>query len=737
MTFARRSLPVAGLVLGLATLLALAALPMDSAAQMVAAVVLLGGLWIAVSPTDDEHHHTARLIFIVIGVLISLRYLFWRGSYTLYAADWISLISVYTLFIAELYSFAIHALGTFVNVRPLDRPDLSMRAEPADVPRPSVDVMVPSYNEEPELLEITLRAARQMRYEGKVTVCLLDDGGTDQKVNDPDPAKAAAALERRHELMALAERLGCRYITRARNEHAKAGNLNHALTVTDSDLVVILDADHVPTLDFLDRTVPWLARHPDVFLVQTPHFMINPDPIDRNLLQSFSRMPAENDMFYMTIQRGLDFWSASFFCGSAAVIRRKHLEEVGGLAGESITEDAEAALEMHSRGYRSVYLDEPMVAGLAPESFTGFVVQRMRWAQGMTQILLLKRPFMRPGLTWYQRVGYMSSVLFWLFPFARIIFLTAPLAYLIFGLEVYNASVMEILAYTVPHVIATYMVSTALFGRTRWPLISEVYEIMQCLFSLLAVLKVFARPRAPSFVVTPKGETLDDTFISPLSRPFYVLFWLAMLGFAGGVWRMTEYPLSRELTLVVLLWNIFNFITILAALGALLERRQRRAAPRMPVREQGELLLPDSGRMPVDITDLSAGGVRVRLPGDWTAPAVGATATLSAPAPALGRRVELPLVVRSVSGRAVGAAFDLSTERAADDAVAYVFGDRARWQYFQDRRLRKMPVSASLKLFFTLMGAPVRQHVRLGFAGALRATRARLAIVFATKDVAS
>lgn len=158
-----------------------------------------------------------------------------------------------------------------------------------------------------------------------------------------------------------------------------------------------------------------MLRNEKVFLVQTPHFMANPDPVERNYFSAFTRMPSENDMFYGTIQKGLDYWGSSFFCGSAALMRRAHLDLVGGISGDSITEDAETALDLHKMGYESVYVDRPMVSGLAPETFDAFIQQRMRWAQGMTQILLLKKPFKAEGLKWYQRVGYMSSIMFWLF----------------------------------------------------------------------------------------------------------------------------------------------------------------------------------------------------------------------------------------------------------------------------------------------------------------------------------
>ena len=127
--------------------------------------------------------------------------------------------------------------------------------------------------------------------------------------------------------------------------------------------------------------------------MQTPHFFVNPDPIEKNL-GTFAQMPSENEMFYGTIQQGLDKWNASFFCGSAAVLRREALEQAGGFSGITITEDCETALDLHARGWNSVYVDKPLIAGLQPETFSAFIGQRSRWCRGMVQILLLKNPLL-------------------------------------------------------------------------------------------------------------------------------------------------------------------------------------------------------------------------------------------------------------------------------------------------------------------------------------------------------
>ena len=282
---------------------------------------------------------------------------------------------------------------------------------------PVVDVFIPTYNEDEYILATTIAAARSMDYpKDKLNVWLLDDGGSDQKCNDKDPVKAESARHRRASLQALCAQMGAIYQTRARNEHAKAGNMNNALAHAKGDIVLVFDADHAPFRAFLQETVGFFLEDPKLFLVQTPHVFLNPDPIEKNL-RTFHRMPSENEMFYSITQRGLDKWDASFFCGSAALLRRSALSETGGFSGVTITEDCETAFELHARGYHSVFVDKPLIAGLQPETFASFIGQRVRWCQGMLQIMMLKNPAFKKGLKPIQKLGYLSSMTFWFFPF--------------------------------------------------------------------------------------------------------------------------------------------------------------------------------------------------------------------------------------------------------------------------------------------------------------------------------
>lgn len=696
-----------GWALVFSALLYLTTIKIDIAGQQWLAAVLIAVLFFM---RGKELRGVLRVMFLFIAVYLTLRYFFWRTTETLSYYDLASYIAALALYSAELYGIAIYLLGVFVNVNPLHRKPPSLSGDPSQWP--SVDIMIPSYNEPADMLEQTLLAALQVRYApDRLRVYLLDDGGTLKKRSDPDPQKAAEAHARHLALRALCERCGAHYLTREKNNHAKAGNINAALAHTHGDLVLILDADHVPTVDILEKTVGLFQRDEKMFLVQTPHFFINADPVEKNL-HLFGNLPSENEMFYSDIQRGLDWWGSSFFCGSAAILRRKYLEEVGGISGMTITEDAETALDLHALGYRSAYVNHPLISGLQPETYTSFIVQRMRWAQGMAQIFILKNPLFKKGLRFWQRLAYTSSSFFWFFSYARIVFLLAPAAYLIFGLKIYDANLAEFLGYAVPHVVGAIIVSDFLYGKTRWAFISELYELMQSFYTLPAIFKVLRNPRAPEFMVTPKGEQLKHDFISKLSKPFYAVYLLTWVSFFFGVYRYVDYPELRDMTSINMGWQIFNVILLNAAIGALFERHQLRGAPRMPADLPAQLELSSGAVLPCRVKDLSSGGALLAFSkacGEALANVAGSNATLVLENKALRKQSALPIKVvnrRPLGANiALGACFVRENQAVVAEVVSLVYGDSQRWVEFRNKRNAKQGV---LKCLFVLLSLGFR-----------------------------
>ena len=550
-----------------------------------------------------------RLIALALGTAVVLRYVYWRTTETIPPINQPeNFVPGILLYLAELYNVFMLGLSLFVVARPLP----SRRPPPHRPDLPTVDVFVPSYNEDARLLATTLAAAKGMDYPpDKLTIWLLDDGGTDQKCGSQNVEVAMAAQQRRSELEKLCVDMGVNYLTRARNEHAKAGNLNNGLKHSAGELIAVFDADHAPARDFLTETVGYFGEDEKLFLVQTPHFFINPDPLERNL-RTFERMPSENEMFYGIIQRGLDKWNASFFCGSAAVLRRQALVETDGFSGISITEDCETALELHARGWRSVYVDKPLIAGLQPSTFASFIGQRTRWAQGMMQILRFRFPPLKRGLSLPQRLCYMSSTLFWLFPIPRIVFLISPLFYLFFGAQIFVASAGEFAAYTLMYMIANLVMQNYLYGRYRWPWISELYELIQAIYLLPALISVLLNPRKPTFKVTAKDETLERSHISELGAPFYVVFAILMIGVAMTVWRIFAQPYNADIAVIVGAWNIMNLLMVGCALGVVSERRNPQSSHRVRIARRCDFLYRGE-TIPASIEDVSIGGARIKV----------------------------------------------------------------------------------------------------------------------------
>ena len=284
----------------------------------------------------------------------------------------------------------------------------------------------------------------------------------------------------------------------------------------------------------------------------------------------------------------------------------------GGFSGESITEDCETALELHSKGWNSIYVDKPMIAGLQPETFVSFIGQRARWCQGMLQILILKRPMFRKGLTMPQRVCYTSSPLFWLaLPLSRLTFVAAPALYIFFDLQIYNASFQEFVACTTFFLISNILMQNRIYGRVRWPWVSELYEYVQSIHLAKSIFLVVKNPRAPSFQVTDKGQTLDESHLSPIAMPFFVAFTLlaATTGYAS--FRIASEGLANELLVIVTAWSVFNLVIAAVALGAVCELRERRRHYRVPIARKGMLKTP-KGNYPVTISDVSLDGMMIR-----------------------------------------------------------------------------------------------------------------------------
>jgi len=594
-------------------------LPLGTQAQSVIGNTMLVLLFfcyrLSTRPFGVKYKAELRLVIIFIALLLSSRYMYWRATESLPMHFGVAaMVCGLLLFAGECYGYLNTLFGFFINCNPLHRRPVPLPSDTSLLPH--VDIYVPTYNEDASILRPTIIAATQIRYpKHKMHVFLLDDGGTDQKCNDQDPAKAAGARERADQLREIARRYGAGYLTRAKNEHAKAGNINSALQHTNSELLLILDCDHIPTEDFLEKTVGLFLEDPKLFVLQTPHNFVSPDPLERNL-STFNSSPAENELFYGVMQPGLDAWGASFFCGSAAVLRRSVLDKLGGIAGQTITEDAETTLDALSLGYTTAYLNRPMVSGLQPETYAGFIVQRVRWGQGMLQIFILKNPWMLSGLTFVQRALYTNFASYWGFATSRLIMLLAPPVFLIFSVNLCDATAHDIVIYAMPSLLASLITTQYFYGKVRWPFMSQLYEIIQSVYVTKGLIEVLRKPRSPAFQVTPKGEVLNEDFVSALAPPFYLLLAFNIAGIIGGLYRYQHDAWSQNSVAFVLCWAFLDCALLLGALGITFERRQLRSEPRARCRQAVTLILEDRTTLPGNAINASVSGVGIIIEGN-------------------------------------------------------------------------------------------------------------------------
>jgi cellulose synthase (UDP-forming) len=535
------------------------------------------------------------LLLMVMSVATSTRYLWWRCSQTLNWDQWLDLWWGLLLLAAEVYTWVVLLLGYIQTAWPLRRSVVTVPLEREQWP--TVDVFIPTYNEPLSVVKPTLYAAMGLDWPAdKLRIHLLDDG-------------------RRDEFRRFAAELGVGYMVRDDNLHAKAGNLNRALARTDGEFVAIFDCDHIPTRSFLQVSMGWFVRDPKLALLQTPHHFFSPDPFERNL-GIFRSTPNEGELFYGLIQDGNDLWNATFFCGSCAVLRRGPLMEVGGIAVETVTEDAHTALKLQRLGYTSAYLNVPQAAGLATESLSAHIGQRIRWSRGMAQIFRLDNPFIGKGLNWAQRICYGNAMLHFMNGGPRLVFLTAPLAFLLFHAYVIYTPAIAVLLYVLPHMAHANITNSRIQGAHRHSFWAEVYETVLAWYIVRPTLVALIDPHKGKFNVTAKGGLVDREYRDwSIAMPYLVLMVLNMIGFAVGIGRLLWGPDDeRGTTLLNLFWTFYNMLILGAAVSVASESKQIRRTHRVQLELAAVLHLPDGKCIACRTEDFSEGGAALRLP---------------------------------------------------------------------------------------------------------------------------
>ena len=543
--------------------------PMWAEAPMVMSSFLLAptivcflAVWIItkISPQPKQWSRSI-VILILLGLLV--HYIRWRSLSTLNLDDPLNGFFSIALFVFEMFALFSSSLQLFLMLKVKDRRLETDRLAQQVIEgnfNPAVDILIPSYDEPAFILKRTVIGAQAIDYPNK-TIYLLDD-------------------TRREEIKQLASELGCEYRTRPHNEHAKAGNLNYTIPQTKGEFLVIFDADFIPTKNFLHRTIGFFQDE-TVALVQTPQSFYNVDPIARNLgLQDV--LTPEEEVFYRQLQPVKDGAGSVVCSGTSFIVRRKALEAIGGFVTDSLSEDYFTGIRLSAKGYRLVYIDEKLSAGLAAENISAHATQRLRWARGTLQAFFIKsNPLTIPGLNPLQRLAHLEGLLHWFNSIGSVFFLLMPLAYAFLGVIPIRSTTQEILYFFLPYYITQITVFSWLNMRSRSAILSGIYGLVLAFPLALTVVQVMLNPFSKGFKVTPKGTKSDRfNFNWSLALPLLILFCFTAYSLWANLaacWMADmhgDYSLRWEQVRGLSLgwiWSTYNLVSLGAALLILLD----------------------------------------------------------------------------------------------------------------------------------------------------------------------
>lgn len=419
--------------------------------------------------------HTKQILIITY-IAITFGYIVWRIFFTLNINQF--LFALLFLF-ADIVTGLSSVLFVITYWKPIQ--SVSMKTDSSSL---TVDVFIPTFNEDIELLSRTISACLKMKYPHKTYV--LDDGN-------------------RKEVKELVQRMGALYISREKNIHAKAGNLNNALAQTQGDLIAVFDADFMPKKAFITSLIGYFEEDEKMGIVQAPQYYYNQDSFQHRSLTK-GKQYSDQDTFMHSVLPSRSGWNAAYWIGTNALIRRDAFLSIGGCSVDSVTEDILTSIQIHARGWKSVYVDEPLAFGLAPMDISQYYIQRLRWAKGAFQVLRKHNPISNEGLSFMQKSLYFSSLFHFIEGAVRILYYLFPAMFFVVGVIPIRSEPVIIIIISVYCLIARVFID--LVGGKAKFIYDEIYSIIRTLIYLTG-FSAFFRSKKLRFAVTPKNNSSD------------------------------------------------------------------------------------------------------------------------------------------------------------------------------------------------------------------------------------
>lgn len=468
-----------------------------------------------------------------MSLLTAFVYILWR--LTTIPNQGIHLVIGVLLLIAEYLGFIQFLLFCYISSRP--------KKEPISIKQfkelPTVDIVIPTYGEPLYIVKSTLAAALAIKYDAsKKNIYVCDDG-------------------KRLEIKQLCDEFNVNYSVRVDNTHAKSGNINNMLEKSTGELIAVFDADMIPKNNFLEKIVPYFFDS-KVGFVQTPQSFYNPD-----IFQKYFRkkIPCEQDFFMRDIQLKRSYIDAEIHVGTNAIFRRDALDSIGGYPTFSITEDIALGFLIQSRGYKSVFVNEPLAIGLNPTNLKDFLSQRDRWCRGNLQLLKSKNPFSMNGLRLNQKIAYLDGLFSWYSSILKMIFIIAPIFYLLTGVFFIDAPLPSLLIMFLPYFISQYLLFSTNSPNTRTMLWAHIYETSIAPYNAKSCIINILDVNALKFKVTNKDiKDNKNKIYFKEAFPHVFLISLTLLSLYIGFSKYLEGNLNLSIFLINTLWAIYNLL---------------------------------------------------------------------------------------------------------------------------------------------------------------------------------
>lgn len=528
---------------------------------------------------------------VVLSLITSVVYIGWRIIATLpFEYGIVSLIGGLLLVSAEGVG-VLDGVLNYINMRQLKLPELP-KAGPEDWV--DVDILIATHNESVEVLYKTINACRYLDYpdQEKVHIHVCDD-------ND------------RPEMKELAESLGVGYIGLSGNKAAKAGNLNHALSLTHSPLVATFDADMIPRRSFLMATVPYFTLG-NIGFIQTPQSFYNPDLFQYNFYAE-ANVPNEQDYFFQSINLGKNRTNSAIYAGSNTLISRKALMEAGGIVEGTITEDFATGIKIQELGYDTYAINRVLAHGLAPVDFRSLVKQRQRWGRGCVQTVR-RAGFLFGPLPLQAKLSYIDAFSYWWTSFRRMVYILAPLLFALLGIVVVDTSLFQLLIFWLPSYIIYNQAFKILAGNNKNQNWSNIVDTIFFPYLVGPILLETLGIKLKKFAVTPKGAELKKNNALLYGLPHIFLIGLSIPALILSIRQM--WLDQNPTNFIIVYWLGVNLYYLIMAVVFMMGRTNFRRTDRIFARVNASVGV-DGDRHLGTTTDLSEGGASILFDKPW------------------------------------------------------------------------------------------------------------------------